>query len=404
MSLPNYVIESLEGLKDYTDIKVKTVKILPFGNSTFSSAGNRDIQFKLPRDAILVGNQSFMYFQAQPTSSDSNATAAFMNNIATVFDQYKVEIGSTEVVNEQEYGFWKAMEFAAKAGATDLTSATTSIMNVPDSSVSGAYTKFALPLASKWDNMNFFNKALPLYKMDQITLTYYLNNTISEFTSATTGVSAVDIKNVELELTLIDSPKLRAALDRDLVRTFDTQYHFYSLLTSGATQLSVNIPSSVQNLKGLAFVQRPSTVATTGNWRFGQAQQKYKYTYSYALNNLKTFSTVIDGVQYPIKQIDLNTTNTEIATNLQRFWGNPDGTLGYWFDSHTFDDTYSKGYLAINFAADPNGVSGQSLVSKSGNIIVQASLTAAANTDCDFFLRYSKFYVIKKDGSFSVTK
>lgn len=402
MSLPNFIIDGLENLKDLTDVKVQVIKINPFASQTFSAAGTRDVTFRLPRDGVLVGMQSHLYFQAKPTSVDSNADAQFMANIASMFDNQRVEVGSTEIVNEQEWGWWKTLEFDAKASSTDRACAQAYNMNVIEHSASGAFTKFSLPLASKWwDNESFFAKPLPLYKMDQIQLTYTLNNTLAEYTTATTSVSAVDLQNVELELTIVDSPSLRKAFDRDIVREFTTQYHHYSLLTNGASQLTVNVPSAVQNLKGLAMLQRATATATDPNWRTGQAEENYKYSKALVLNTLTKFSTTIDGKQYPQKEID-GTNSVELITNLTRYWGLDN--LGAWFDSSTVISPYGKGYYCVNYAADPHGVSGISTVSKSGNIVVNASLTAAQDTDIDIFVKYSKFLKIGKDGSVSVTK
>lgn len=401
MAIPSYIVEGVESLKDYTDIKVQVIKINPFASQTFSASGTRDVVFRLPRDGVLVGAQSHLYFQGQPTSSDSNATAHFMTNIASVFDNFRVEVGSTEVVNENEWGWIKTLEFDAKAVTTDRASANAYNQNITEHSSSGAYVKFGLPLSSRWDNESFFAKPLPLYKMDQIQLTYTINNTISEYTSATTSVSAVDLKNVELELTIVDSPTLRKVFEKDIVREFTTWYHHYALLTNAATQLTVNIPAAVQNLKGLAMIQRPTSVATTANWRFGQTEVAHKYDQSFVLNSLTKFSATVDGKQYPQKEID-GTNAVELITNLSRFWGTD--VLGSWYDSGTVATTYSKGYYCINFAADQSGVSGISMVSKSGNIVLNASLTAAQDTDIDTFIKYSKFVKIGKDGTLSVTK
>jgi hypothetical protein len=400
--MPNYVADGLIPLKDMSDLKYYTVKIQPFNGQTFSASGTRDIIFKLPREAMLVGSKSQFYFQAQVGGSN----AAFLSDVHSVFDNMKVEVGNTEIINEQEYGWWKSLETVAKATSTDLTSASTSIMNIPATGIQAGYKKFAVPLASKWDSSTFFSQVLPTYKMDTVTLTYTINNTLSEFTVAQSAATSVDVKNCELELVFVDSPRLRAAFDKDIVREITTTYHHYSLLPNGSTALSINIPAAVQNLRGLALLQRDKTCATSANFRYGQTNQYQKYTRAFVTNALSKFSVTIDGIQYPKgKEVD-GTDGVELVTNLSKFWQSQDNILGAWFDADTFLSSNSKGYYTLNFAGSDvkDGVSGMSLLSKAGNIIVNATLTAAQDTDCDTFITYSKFIAIKKDGSVAVTK
>jgi hypothetical protein len=200
---------------------------------------------------------------------------------------------------------------------------------------------------------------------------------------------------------MIYSPTLRKLFDTDIVKSFTTQYHYHATLASGATQLSVNIPASMQNLRGLALLQRNSADPTDPNWETGTALENYKYTQAFVLNSLTKFSVSIDGKQYPDKEID-GSDGTELVSNLERYW-NVD-RLGDWFDADTLDASDSKGYYAISFSGTEEGVTGLSLVSKSGTVVVNANLTAGVNTDLDFFLRYDKFFKISKNGDFSVTK
>lgn len=400
MSVPSFVENSLKPFKDLTDLKMKVTKINPFGAQTFSSSGTRNITFKLPRDGNLVPWRSFFYFQVK-VDGDSASDDELMQDVHTVFDRFKVEVGSQEAVLEDEYGWFRNQEFNAYASESDLTSSSSSAMNIPDNSVSGTFKKYRVPLSSKWNKDGFFKDLLPLYKLDQVTLEWQINNSLAEFTTATTAVTSLDIQNCELELYFIDSPTLRKLFDMDIVRNFTTHYTYHSTIPSGATQVSVNIPCAFQNLRGLSMIMRNSADPIDPNWQTGTALENLKYARSFQLNSLSKFSVSIDGKQYPEKEID-GTNGIELVSNLERYW-NVD-RLGAWFDNEVFTNSNGKGYYAVSFSATDEGVTGLSLVSKSGTIVANATLNAGANTDVDFFLRYDRFYKIGKDGSFSITK
>jgi hypothetical protein len=403
MGVPKFIESSLLGLKDFSGIKVMNRKIVPFGAQTFSTSGTRDITFKVGRESILVPSRSYYYFQMK-VDGDAASDDSVMDNIHCIFDQLRVEIGSIEVFSENEHGWSKTLEFDAYASSTDRESVSSTVQGIPArTDNSGAFKKYRIPLSSIWNRNGFFKDVLPLYKLDQMTITWTLNNNLVEFTTATTAVTSLDVQNCELELYLIDSPELRSVFDRDIVRSFDTFYHYHATLPSGATQLTVNVPSAVQNLRGLAMLQRYSADVIDPDWETGGVLATQKYNHSLVLNSLSKFSVSIDGKQFPEKPID-GTNNIELVANLERFWGVADTKLGAWFDNDTLDDTDSKGYYAVAFSATDEGVSGMSLVSKSGTVVVNADLNVVANTDVDIFLKYSKFYKIAKDGSFSTTR
>jgi hypothetical protein len=399
-SVPSYISKSLENVRDETNVRVKTVKINPFGAQEFSASGTRNPQWKLPRDGHLVGQESYLYIQVKP-DGDSASDDKIMEDIHTIFDRLRILIGTQEIVNEEEYGWFKNLEFNAYASSTDIVSSSSTVMNIPDSSTSGAFKKYRIPLSSIFNKHGFFKDIQPLWKLDQVTLEWQINNTLAEFTTASTAVTSLDIVNCQLELYIVDSPVIRKLFDRDLVRSFKTHYHYHATLPSGATRLDVSIPSSFQNLRGIAMIMRNSVDVTDPDWETGTAIATQKYSHSFQLNNLKNFSVKIDGKPYPEEPID-GTNGVELVSNLERFW-NVDN-LGAWFDNDTLVNADSKGYYALSFDASDEGVSGMSMTSKSGTIVVNATFSSAlsANTDVDFFLVYDKFYVIKKDGAFSV--
>lgn len=403
MPIPKFVENSLSGIKDYTSIKVMQRKINPFGAQTFSASGTRDITFKPAREHILVPSRSYFYFQAK-VDGDSASDDQFHDNIACIFEQLKLEIGTIEVFSEQEWGWFRILEFDAYASETDRTSVSSSVMGLPArSDNSGTWKKYRIPLSSIWNKNGFLKDAKPLYKMDQWTLTWTLNQTLAEFTTGTNGATSVELQNCELEMYLIDSPELRSLFDRDIVGSFDTHHWYSGTLPSGSSQLTLNVPSAFQNLRGLAMLQRLSVDVLDPNWETGNAIATQKYNHAFVLNSLTKFSVSIDGKQYPEKEID-GTDRIELVSNLEKFWGVADRKLGAWFDDDTLLNTDSKGYYTVSFSATDDGVSGTSLVSKSGTIVLNATLTAGGNTNIDVFLVYSKFFKIAKDGSFSVQK
>ena len=401
-TLDTIVFDAVTQLSDHTDIKVKQLKLQPFGNSTFSDSGTREVVFKLPRDGVLVAPRSFLYFKAE-ADGDSAGDDEFMTDIHTIFDRFKIEVGTTEVINENEWGWFRTLENCAKMSTTDRESAQAFVMNIPDNSTSGSGKKFRIPLSSKWNDVSFFASlsALPLYKMDQITLTWTLNSSLPEYTTATTAVQSVDLTNVELELYIVDSPKLRSLFNTDVVKSFDTHHHYRSIISSGATSVSVAIPANFQNLRSIAGVMRDSTTATDPNWFTGSNIENDKYTHSLLLNGLSKYNVNIDGVQYPSKDIDA-TNSVELVTNLEHYWDL--NRLGAFYGSNVATSTNGTGYPCISFSATDTGVSGLSLQNKSGTVVWNATLNATANTDIDFFLRYSKFIKLGADGSISITQ
>jgi len=401
MSVPSYITDSLLPFKDFTDLKVSVVKVNAFGNSTFSATGQNEIQYKLPRFGVLIGTKSKHYFEAK-VDGDSSNDDRFMSDTHTIFDRQIVEVGNQESIREDEWGWFRAIEFDARASASDRNSVSSTIMGIPAQSASGSYKKYCLPLASKWDNKGFFAHPLPLFHMDQVTLKYFINRSLPEFTTATTASTSVDIQNAVLECYIVDSPSIRKLFQSaDVIRSFDTHYWYQAKLPSGVTQFNINVPAAFQNMRGVALLQRDTVDPTDPNWATGTALATYKYTNAFQLNGLNKFSVSIDGVQYPDKEVDL-TDYTELIPNVERFWNVE--KLGDWHDA--IDATDGKNYMALSFSGTDEGVSGMNLSNKSGTVILQGTFSSSlsAQTDADIFIVYSKYYKIGKDGSFSVTK
>jgi len=182
-------------------------------------------------------------------------------------------------------------------------------------------------------------------------------------------------------------------------RTFN---YFHSTLPNGASQLTIPVPCSVQNLRGLLIGLRKTTDVVNGSWKAGSNLAPLKYTNAFVGAGINNLAVTIDGTQYPIKPID--TTNAvEVVGHLEKFWGNLD-RLGSWFDTVFTSATDSKIYYAISFAADDNGVSGTSLVTKSGNITITSTCSAPADLDVDVFLVSDRFIRIDQAGGIAVTK
>ena len=358
-------------------------------------------QFKLPRYGVLVGTKSKFYFEAK-VDGDSASDDQLMSDAHTIFDRAIVEVGNVEAVREEEFGWFKSLEFDAKASASDRSSVSSTIMGIPAQSASGSFKKYCLPLSSKWDNKGFFKDPLPLFHMDQLTLKYFMNRTLAEFTTATTAVTTCDIQNAVLECYIVDSPSIRKLFQSaDLIREFQTHYWYQAKLPSGVTSFNINVPASFQNIRGVAVLQRDSIDPVDPNWATGTALATYKYTNAFQLNGLNKFSASIDGIQYPEKEVDL-TDYVELVPNVERYWEVE--KLGDFWDS--IDATDGKNYMALSFSGASDGVNGLNMQSKSGTIILNGTFSSgiSAATDVDVFITYNRFYKVGKDGSFSVTK
>lgn len=396
--VPELVKGTFDRLADMTHVQHKVVKISPFGAQDFSVSGNRNITFRLPRDHILVPKKSYFMFKV-------STNGKLMENVQTIFDNYRVSIGAQEIVNENEWGWWKALEFNAKACYCERNSVNAYIMNVPEHYTSNQTTKFRIPFCSQLEN-NIWSalEGVPLYKCDQFEIQYTINNTLSDYVL---NGSTLTVTNAELELYLVDSPVLREMFSRDIVKNFRTFQTYHATVGSNASQIAHNIPCSFQNLRGLAVVQRPTSVVTASNWE-GSASNldAYKYTHSLCLNSINNVNVTIDGKQIPEKNLD-TTNQVETVNHLERFWNDLDyknNTLGSWHDSNIANNTEGKGYIALGFSVDPHDVSGASLITKSGTIVFNATCTATQDTDVDYFMPYDKFIKISADGSVSLTK
>jgi hypothetical protein len=165
MSLPTSLLDSVTSFKDYSDLELEIIKINPHGNSTFSASGTNEIVFRLPTGpgaGVLIGEKSLKYFDAK-ADGDSASDDRFASHIGTLFDRQVVVIGNTELVREEEYGWFRSLEFDAKASSSDRVSVSSSIMGVPSLSASGTFKKYGLPLSSKWNDRGFFKDPIPLF-------------------------------------------------------------------------------------------------------------------------------------------------------------------------------------------------------------------------------------------------
>lgn len=402
-TLETLVVDATKNFVDHTDIKVKQIKLTPYGNTSFSDSGNREVQFRLPRDGILIAPRSSLYVNVEP-DGDSAADDKLMTDIHTIFDNFIIEVDSQEILNEKQWGWFRALEQSAKMSATDRQSAEAYQQNIPEHSVSGVATKFRLPLASKWNDVSFFSifSALPLYKMGQVSIKFMLNGNRAEYTTATTAVQTVDLTNLELECYIVDSPKLRAMFNTDIVKAFDSHIYHKSQISSGSTSVAISVPVNVQNLKGIAMIQRPANIGSDPNWATGSNIAVNKYTHSFLLNGLSKYSVNIDGTEYPSsKQIDA-TNGTELTTNLGLFWDV--NRLGSFYNSNVAMSNLSAGFATVPFSVTDTGVSGLNLNSKSGTVVFNATLNAFADADVAIFAKYSKFVKLAADGSISITQ
>lgn len=403
--LPEFIKNSIQPLKDYSEIKSYTLKIQPQGNTSFSPSGTREIKFLLPKSGILLGEKSRFYLRVK-VDGDSASDDKLMSNIHSIFEERRIRVGSTDLIQENEYGFFKTLQHDALMSDTDLNNMNTSIMNIPNNIASGTFKKYSIPLASKFTPNDFFSDLLPLYKMETIELEYVLNSSLAKFTTATTAVQTLDVQNCELELHIIDSENLRKILNNvDITRSISTHFHYRNVLPSGASSASVNVPANYRNIRSVLMVPRLSADVIDPNWETGNtALETYKYSHAVALSGLSKYHLVIDGEQVPKQEID-TTNNVELIENLTKAWNL--NRLGGWFDSSdTYTTSDGKIYISVPLSVLSDGVNGLNTRNKSNNIIWNGTFSSATGSqlDQDFFILYDKFISINKQGLLTVVK
>ena len=407
-TLASIVDNAKMGFKDDTDVKVSVIKIQPFGNSSFSVNGNRDVQFKLPRNGILIPSKSYLQFSVN-VDGDAASNDTLQEDIHLIFDRFRLEVGSLEVFNEIQWGQFRALEQAAKMNTTDRASVEAALMNIPNSVVSATNKKFRIPLCSKWNDVDFFSvfSMIPMFKLDTMTLTWTINPNITNFTSAQTAATSFSVLNPELVLFVVDSNKMRAQFDTDIIKSFDTFNFYHSSVASGVTNISVNIPVNQQNVRGVACIMRDATTLNSGNYNWsGSTIGPYstkKYLTGNLANGVQKYSVQIDGTNYPIKDVD-TTNQVEVVDQISKYWDI--NTLGsFYTPTNISAATNAAVYYPVSFHLSDESVSGQSMTNKSGTIIFNASGSGTtAVSDVDFFIRYTKFVRLDSAGNISVTQ
>jgi hypothetical protein len=407
-SLASIVENSKMQFKDDTDVKVSVIKIQPFGNSSFSVSGNREVQFKLPRNAIMIPSKSYLQFSVN-VDGDAASNDTLQEDIHTVFDRFRLEVGSLEVFNEIQWGQFRALEQAVKMGTTDRSSLEAALMNIPDTVVSATNKKFRVPLCSKWNDVDFFStfSMVPLFKLDTMTLTWTINPNITNFTSAQTAATSFQVLNPELVLFVVDSNKMRAQFDADMIKSFDTFNYYHSSVGSNVTNISVNIPVNQQNVRGVAAIMRDATTLNSGNYNWtgsniGPYSTK-KYLTGNLANGIQKYSVQIDGTNFPIRDVD-TTNQVEVVDQIAKYWDI--NTLGSFYTASNMAASSNAAiYYPVSFHLSDESVSGQSMTNKSGTIIFNATSSGTnAVSDLDFFTRYTKFVRLDSAGNISVTQ
>jgi hypothetical protein len=400
--LPSVVGTSLTPLVDATWTQSKITKIDPFGNTTFTPTGTKSIVFKIPRDNFINTLNSFIQF-------DVVCDGVLLENAWSIFSQLIIKVGSVEVENLQNVGWYKSLEDVANVKESgERTGIQRYLQNIPTHYAKTTTTRFRIPLASPYGK-DFLSKfsLIPAYKLDQITFELVLNGNLNEYTGD--SATSVSVSNAVLELQYVDGVALREAYAKDLAFNFESFLWYHSSLPSGSTQINLNVPISCQNLRGVALIQRKSADVSSG--AYGGAGSNgdsnvypHKYTGSFETNYLNNFQAVLDGKVYPERPISNAGNNLEFVNHLSRFWSTGNSTLGCFYDSNTILNTKSKLYSAINFATDPNFVTGVSMNARSGSVILTGNVACSNNCDLDVLAKYDKFVRIGADGSINLTK
>lgn len=407
-SLTDIVDNSRMQLKDDTDVKVSVVKVQPFGNNSFSVAGNREVQFKLPRSMIMIPSKSYLQFKVK-VDGDAASNDTLQQDVHTVFDRFRLEIGSLEVFNEIQYGRFRALEQAMKMSLTDRASVEAALMNIPNSAPSGTEKKYKVPLCSKWNDVDFFStlSMVPLFKLDTLTLTWTINPNIAQFTSAQTAATTFELVSPELVLFMVDSNKMRTQFDTDVIKSFETFNYYHSSVGSNVTSVSVNIPVNQQNVRGVLAQFHDSTTLNDPNYDWSGSNigtySTIKYLSGGLANGIQKYSVQIDGVNYPIRDVD-TTNQVEVVDQMLRYW-DVNRTGGFYTSSNVSASSNSAIYYPVSFHLSDESVNGISMTNKSGTIVFNATGSGTtAVSDLDFFTRYTKFVRIDSAGNVSVTQ
>lgn len=372
--------------------------VTPFTGAALSNTGTDVVTFKLPRQDILVGQDIVLNFKAE-ADGDGGSDDVFMSNIACVWKGMRVRIDGTEVQNVSEVGHLQCIDDNLNWPSSYRTSWGAICQGVPAVASSGTALRYGMRLLRG----NVLSNLIPCYKIGQIELELTLNQSLAQYTDATTAVTEVDITNMSLRCPFLKSPELIAEFDKGdvTVKFTDYDHHRDTSLLSGATSHTVIISTSHSSLDGVLLVMRNTADVNDPDWG-GE-----KYEACNMTNALSRLSFTIDGVQYPAREIDCSQ-QAELYEYLLEYSGhrqNESYQAGSFFNGAY--DTAADGQFVIAMPFNAllgasSKLSGVNTTARTGQLEVRMSaMSASANTQIDAWTRYSRTLTFAKDGGVS---
>ena len=395
---------SLVKLAKFSDVERYLVTVTPFGNSSLDESGANIVKFRLPRQDVLFGQDIVFNFDAE-ADGDAGSDDVFMSNIACVWKSYRVRVSGEEVQHVREVGHLQCIDDNLKWTSSYRTSWGAICQGVPAISSSGSALRYGMRLLTD----NFLSNLIPAYKVGQIEVEFELNQSLGEYTAATTAATEVDITNMELQCPYIKSADLKKKYDSEdiTIKFTDYDHHRDTSLLSGATTHTTIVPTSHKSLDGVLVVMRNQADVNDPNFASGGGE---KYEHANITNALSKLSFVLDGQQIPRREIDCSN-NVQLYQALLEYGGHRQGdalSSPSFFDGDydlATDGIFVVAYPFNSLTGAKSTVSGINTASRTGQLEVHfASMTASVNTQIDIWTRYTRLVSFSKSGGLRVSK
>ena len=384
----------------FSDAERYVLDVTPHGNTSLSESGANLVKFRLPRQDVLLGQDITFNFSAE-ADGDAGTDDAFMSNIACVWQTMTISVEGETVQHLREYGHLQCITDNLHWKNSYRTSWGAICQGVPAIASSGAALKYSMRLL----NGCFLSNIIPTFKIGQIEVEFQLDQTLAKYTDATTAVTEVDVTLMTLKCPYVKSAELRAGYDsQDVVANFeDYDHHRDTSLLSGATSHTTIVPTSHKSVSGIIYTMRNQADVNDPNWG-GE-----KYEAAYLTNALTRLSFVVDGVQYPKReirceqQVELYGALVEYANHRKGSgYNSPDFFTGAY-------DTAADGQFIVcypfnAYTGATQTVSGLNTAQKTGQLEVHLTCTASANTQVDLWVRYDRMVKFLKNGGIEISK
>jgi hypothetical protein len=377
-----------------------SVDVVPYGNTSLSLTGANLVQFRLPKENFLIGQDIVFYFNAE-ADGDAASDDAFLSNIACVFNSFRVRIEGREIQHVRECGFLQCIDDNLRWQDSYRNSWGVICQGVPALASSGTAVRYGMRLL----HGNVLDNVLPMYKIGQVEVEFQLNIRPAEYTEATTAVTEVDITEMQLKCPYIASEELKRHFDsQDVAVKFTDYEHFRNTnINSGDTSATIIVPTSNSSLSGILFCMRNQADVQDPN------SGLEKYQSAMLTNALTRLSFVVDGTQIPRRDIDC-TNQVELYGALLEYAGHRKGNMDTAPDFFNGAyDTATDGQFVVAYpfnalVGSNNTLSGLNTAKRTGQLEIHMNMTASANTQVDIWTRFDRVITFGKSGGVAVSK